>query len=210
MSELLEESQRDEADLLLDYHRQIAGLKAELGEQDERHRREIGDRSAEVEAARSLVGKNEFTEQMTQMIARAEKAAALKDLESMAREVLQVRLQLSEANQRLKDSGISTRSFKALQNTSDREGGTTNNGQTGGERTNKLTGKQGSTGRADLVRSDSEPMLCLKRKGEEGQQTNEALSEGGYPNAPSPYATERRERRRRQNLDLEHSACSCS
>ena len=95
MSELLEESQRNEADLSLEYRRQIAGLRAELGEQDERHRREMGDRTAEVEAARLLVGKNAFTAQVS---ARAEMAAALKDLESKAREVLQVRLQQSKAN----------------------------------------------------------------------------------------------------------------
>jgi hypothetical protein len=85
MSELLDESQRDEADFLLEYCRQIAGLRAKLGEQDERHWREMGDRTAKVEAARSLVGKNSFTAQMN---ARAEKAAALKDMESKSREVL--------------------------------------------------------------------------------------------------------------------------
>ena len=47
MSELLEESQRDEADLFLEYRRQIAGLRAEVGRQVERHWREMGDRTSE-------------------------------------------------------------------------------------------------------------------------------------------------------------------
>ena len=49
-------------------------------------------------------------------------------------------------------------------------------------------------------------MLCLKREGGEGQQTTRLSAKEDTPTPQGGYATERRERRRRQNLDLEHRA----